>query len=59
MALDAIRELREGLQFIAKLTGELSPQAAGENPLQVVIQYTAKPLEPTPVVLEALPAVPH
>jgi hypothetical protein len=58
-ALSAIREVRHGLELVARLTGELDPRAAGETPgapLQVTVVYAEKAAmvfrdSPAPAVL--------
>jgi hypothetical protein len=56
-AISAHREVRRGIELLARIRGELSPSAVpeGSSPLQVNIIYSDKPLpEPKPV-LDLLP----
>jgi hypothetical protein len=62
MVLAAVKEARENLTVIAKITGELDPRslAPEDGKLQVTIRYYDKPLpepaRPQGQIIEALPA---
>jgi hypothetical protein len=56
-ALNAIREVRRGLELVARLTGELDPRSSESGNLQVIIQYADAPnrvAEPAATIVDAV-----